>query len=92
MLPVVVGVTETVRSILLYSLVLVALTVMFYVIPEVGLIFLTAALVLGSLFLYLAWRLFRYAGMRQARTLYLYSLAYLALIFGAVMVDSAVSL
>ena len=92
MLPVVRGVPETVRTIMLYSLLLVALTVVFFVLPEVGLIYLLFALPLGGLLLMFAWRLFRSTGSQGAKPLYLYSLLYLALLFAGVMIDSAVSL
>jgi len=92
MLPVVRGVPETVRTIMLYSLLLVALTVVFYVLPEVGLVYLLFALPLGGLLLMFAWRLFRSAGSQGSKPLYLFSLAYLALLFVGVMLDSSVSL
>ena len=92
MLPVVKGVPETVRSILLYSALLVALTVMFFVLPEVGLIYLIFAAPLGLVLLWLSWRLWRSSGDRGAKPLYLYSLLYLALLFAGVMIDSSVAL
>ena len=91
MLPVVQGLTETGRAIFLYSLVLVALTLMFFTVRAVGWLYLSTALALGVPFVYLAWRLMQRGGVRRARHLYLYSLLYLALLFGGVMVDSAVS-
>ena len=92
MLPVVRGVPETARSIMLYSLLLVALTVMFFIIPEVGWIYFFLSIGLGALFLLMAWRLLYSGGSRGAKALYLYSLAYLALLFGGIMVDSTVAL
>jgi protoheme IX farnesyltransferase len=107
MLPVVKGVESTKRSILAYTVVVVALTILFFFTTEAGLIYLPAALVLGAVFLFLAWRLAfpayrpahaltqggdRTVGTRSERRLYLYSLAYLALLFAAIMVDSAVGL
>ena len=92
MLPVVKGVPETVRSILLYSVLLVALTVMFFVLPEVGLIYLIFAAPLGLVLLWLSWRLWRSSGDWGAKPLYLYSLLYLALLFAGVMIDSSVAL
>ncbi len=91
MLPVVQGLTETGRAIFLYSAALVALSLMFFTVGAVGWIYLTMALLLGGMFLYLAWRLMRDGGVRRARRLYLYSLLYLALLFVAVMVDSVAS-
>ena len=88
MLPVVQGVINTQRSIFLYTLVLVALTLMFYTLHQVGWIYLSAALALGACFILLAGRLLVDGSLRRARQVYLYSLLYLALLFGAVMLDS----
>ena len=88
MLPVVQGVNNTQRSIFLYTLVLVALTLMFYTLHQVGWIYLAAALALGACFILLAGRLLVDGSLRRARQVYLYSLLYLALLFGAVMLDS----
>ena len=92
MLPVVSGVRATAQSIALHTVVLVAITILFYTVQAVGLLYLTGAVVLGTLFLLLAWRLLRTGGVRGARSLYLYSLMYLAALFAIVMVDSAVKL
>ena len=100
MLPVVSGVATTRRIIMLYSIVVVALTVLFFFTTQaVGWIYLSGALVLGAIFLYLALRLaspFRSkraeANMQPERRLFLYSLLYLSLIFIFVMVDSVVAL
>ena len=99
MLPVVRGVATTRRNIMLYTVVVVALTILFFTTQAVGWIYLSAALALGAIFLFLAWRVVsvtgpgvRTAGMHGERRLYLYSLLYLALIFIAVMVDSVVGL
>lgn len=91
MLPVVRGITATKRAIFLYTLVLVALTIMFSTLEVVGLLYFSAALVLGSYFVYLAWRLMQLGGMRRARHVYLYSLLYLVLLFVSIMVDSMVA-
>ena len=87
MLPVVRGETETRRQILLYSVLLVAVTLL----PFAGQLFdwayLVAAVALGAAFLALALRLRRNPDRRAALRLYLFSLAYLALLFGAMVVD-----
>ena len=90
MLPVVVGVAETTKSIFLYTLVVVALTLMFFTTQAVGWIYFAASASLGVLFIYYAWRLTRQPDKKVAKVLYLYSLLYLALIFVALMVDSAI--
>ncbi|MBI2170759.1 MAG: protoheme IX farnesyltransferase [Chloroflexi bacterium] len=81
MMPVVLGVPETTRQVLLHSLILVTLTILFVTVYPVGWLYTSGAIVLGAYFLYLAWRLFRNPGIPAARRLYLYSLLYLALIF-----------
>ena len=90
MLPVVAGRETTVGNIFLYSLVLIALTLVFAATSAVGWIYLGSAVVLGGVFLSLAWRLKRDSTTPKARALYLYSLLYLALLFMAILADSMV--
>ena len=90
MLPVVSGVGETKRQIVLYATLLTALTVMFVVTREVDWIYGVSAAVLGVGYLYYAIRLLLSPGIEQAKPAYLFSLAYLALLFVAVMVDASV--
>jgi len=87
MLPVVRGARETTRQIVLYSLVLVAVTVVPFVWGTVGFVYLGAALALGAAFLLLAVRLRRQTTPRQASLLFHFSLLYLALLFAAMAVD-----
>jgi protoheme IX farnesyltransferase len=87
MLPVVRGTRETTRQIVLYSVVLVAVTVVPFVWGTLGLVYLGAALALGAAFLLLAVRLRREATPRQAAVLFHFSLLYLALLFAAMAVD-----
>jgi protoheme IX farnesyltransferase len=87
MLPVVRGDRETARQILLYTAVLVALTVVPFLTGTFGPVYLAAAALLGGYFLRLAWRLRRELTPRNASVLFHYSLAYLALLFVAVAVE-----
>ena len=87
MLPVVRGERETVKQILLYTLVLIAVTLVPFAIGLSGVPYLAAALVLGGIFLWLALRLRSDLVPRQAAVLFHYSLAYLALLFVALAVD-----
>jgi protoheme IX farnesyltransferase len=87
MLPVVRGARETTRQIVLYSVVLVAVTVVPFVWGTLGLVYLGAALALGAAFLLLAVRLRRETTPRQAAVLFHFSLLYLALLFVAMAVD-----
>jgi protoheme IX farnesyltransferase len=90
MLPVVAGVNETKRSILLYTILLTALTAMFFTTRAVGWVYFVGALALGIGFVYSAYRLMRRPEIEGAKSTYLYSLAYLALLFTLMMIDSMV--
>ncbi|MFQ5873567.1 MAG: heme o synthase [Dehalococcoidia bacterium] len=92
MLPVVKGVRKTTWNILLYSILLVALTLLFFTTRAVDWVYLGGAVALGALFMYFAWRLWRRGKIGDARSAYLYSLIYLAGLFVAMMVDSTVSI
>jgi protoheme IX farnesyltransferase len=87
MLPVVRGEVETRRQILLYSVLLWAVTQLPFCAGGLGTIYLVASLVLGGLFIGGAWLLTKRADRRSALRLYLFSLAYLALLFGAMVAD-----
>jgi protoheme IX farnesyltransferase len=88
MLPVARGERETRRQILLYSLLLYAVTQLPFCAGGFGGIYLVASMVLGLAFIAGAVRLYRRADRRAALRLYLFSLAYLALLFGAMVVDA----
>ncbi len=89
MLPVVRGVSETTKQIVLYAIVLVALTVAPFFTGTFGTAYLVAALVLGAFFLALAVRLRRSTTPRNAALLFHYSLLYLAMLFAALAVAAA---
>jgi heme o synthase len=87
MLPVVKGERSTARSIVLYTVVLVGISLLPYFGNTVGLLYLGSALALGAAFLALAFRLRRATTPANARRLFTYSLAYLALLFVAMALD-----
>jgi heme o synthase len=87
MLPVVRGERETTRQIVLYSLVLVGVTLLPVAWRTFGAVYLASAAVLGAWFLLLAWRLRVEPPPARASGLFHYSLAYLALLFVAMAVD-----
>jgi protoheme IX farnesyltransferase len=87
MLPVVRGERETRRQILLYSVLLYAVTQLPYCAGGLGTIYLVASLVLGGTFIAGAVVLQRRADRRSALRLYLFSLLYLALLFAAMVAD-----
>jgi heme o synthase len=90
MLPVVRGDSETARSIVRYSLVLLAVSLLPVAARTVGVVYLASALVLGMMFLALAVALVRRTTPARARRLFSYSLAYLALLFVALALDPMV--
>jgi heme o synthase len=90
MLPVVRGERETTRSIVIYSFVLVAVTLLPVLGRTLGAVYLVSALVLGLLFIALALALQRQTTPARARRLFSYSLAYLALLFVAMAIDPVV--
>jgi protoheme IX farnesyltransferase len=93
MLPVVRGEAETARQIVLYSIALIAVSLLLLPAAGMGWIYLGAAVVLGGLFLRLALRLRADAANgRAAIGLFRYSISYLTLLFAAVAVDALVRL
>jgi protoheme IX farnesyltransferase len=95
MLPVVRGIAETSRQIGLYSILLVAISLLLFAVARLGWIYLAAAVVLGAVFLRQAWILWRQGSAPEASTaqairLYRYSISYLSLLFLAVAVDALV--
>jgi protoheme IX farnesyltransferase len=88
MLPVVRGEAETRKQILLYSVLLYTVTQLPFCAGGFGVIYLVASLTLGLGFVGGAVRLYRRADRASALQLYLFSLAYLALLFCAMVADS----
>ena len=88
MMPVVHGETETRRQIVLYTVLLTVLTLLPVVFGFFGALYAAVAVALGAAFLVLAVRLQRRADRASALRTYLYSLAYLALLFGAMVLDA----
>lgn len=91
MLPVVAGPAETRRQIWLYSLVLVVLALVPSFIGMAGVAYLIAAVGLGAMFLYLAWRVRKITEGREgdaaARHLFGFSILYLFLLFAVMLVE-----
>ena len=89
MMPVVAGESATQLQILLYTVLLLPLTVLFYfATTKIGLLYLVSTLVLGLVFFALAFKLWRTGERRDTANLYKFSLLYLFLLFIAVMVDT----
>jgi heme o synthase len=87
MMPVVRGERETRRQILLYTLLLYAISQLPFCAGAFGGVYLVASIGLGLLFIAGAVLLYRRADRRSALRLYLFSLLYLALLFGAMVAD-----
>ena len=87
MLPVVRGDRATARQIGWYSVVLVGVSLLPFAWRTAGVLYVAVALVLGVVFLRLAWRLRRETTPLRARLLFRYSLLYLALLFVAMVLD-----
>jgi protoheme IX farnesyltransferase len=95
MLPVVKGIPETTRQIALYTVLMVAISLLLWPVARMGLIYLGAAVGLGAVFIWQAWALWRRGSSEEASTqgaiaLYKYSISYLSLLFLAVAVDALI--
>jgi protoheme IX farnesyltransferase len=88
MMPVVHGETETRRQILLYAVLLMALTLLPVAFGFFGIVYAIAAAALGGAFIVRAYDLYRQADRSSALRAYLFSLLYLALLFGAMVLDA----
>jgi heme o synthase len=91
MLPVVAGPDETRKQILIYSLLLVPLAVAPVLTGLGGRVYLLASVVLGAVFLWLAWQVYRVregrAADAQAKRLFGFSILYLFLLFAVILVE-----
>lgn len=87
MLPITHGERYTLLHILLYTLTMIAATLLPFVYGMCGYIYLVAALALGGVFLGYAWKLFRNYSDGLAQRMFRYSILYLSLLFAALLVD-----
>jgi protoheme IX farnesyltransferase len=87
MLPVVRGDAETKRQILWYTIVLIGLTLAAVPLRMMGTLYLACALALDAAFLYYSVRVVSIGSIASERTLYKFSMLYLALLFAAMVVD-----
>ena len=90
MMPVVSGEAATRVQILLYTVLMLPLTVMYYfATSKLGVVYLVSAVVLGLVFFGLAFKLWRSGERKDTVNLYKFSLLYLFLLFVALMFDAA---
>jgi protoheme IX farnesyltransferase len=87
MLPVTHGEKYTLLNIFLYTLVLFAVTLMPYISGMSGVVYLASAMALGAVFIGYAWKMYRDYSDALARKTFRYSIVYLSLLFGALLVD-----
>lgn len=87
MLPVTHGVEFTKLHILLYTLMLMTVTLLPFIIHMSGIIYLSGAIALGLGFIYYAFRLYHEEGDELAMKTFAYSIMYLTALFGFLLVD-----
>ncbi len=87
MLPVTHGNDFTRLHILLYTILLTAVTIMPFASHLSGAIYLTGAMLLNAVFLYHAWRLYRAYSDDRARRTFVYSIQYLMALFALLLID-----
>jgi heme o synthase len=90
MLPAVRGTHGTAVSILVYSVAVVATSLVLLPVAGLGALYLTAAVALGVVLVGAAVRVLREGGVRTAMSLFHFSITYLALLFAAAAVDRVV--
>ncbi|HEX8917135.1 MAG TPA: heme o synthase [Chloroflexota bacterium] len=91
MMPVVMGDAETRRHIFLYTLLLIAVSLLLFCSGVMGFLYLATALILGGIMLFMAYRLLRGGSPRWAHRLFWFSNSYLALLFAVMAVDRVLS-
>ena len=87
MLPVTHGMPFTQFHVFLYSIALAATTLLPFAVRMSGLIYLVSAIVLDAVFLWFGWRIWRNYSDLLARKAFAFSILYLALLFGALLLD-----
>ena len=91
MLPVVAGRAETKRQILLYSVLLVPISLTPWALGFAGAVYGSAAAMLGAILIFLSWQVRRSndGERRPARRLFVFSMLYLVLLFGVLLMNAA---
>ncbi len=87
MLPITHGMKFTQLQIWLYTIALVATTILPFAVGMSGLIYLISAVILGVIFLWYAWQIYKHYTDLIARKTFAYSIIYLSLLFAALLVD-----
>ncbi|MCU7877848.1 MAG: heme o synthase [Candidatus Thiodiazotropha sp. (ex Lucinoma borealis)] len=92
MLPVTHGIEFTKQQILIYSLMLLAVSLLPFVIHMSGYLYLVGALLLGCGFIYHAYKLLRSDGREHAMKTFAFSILYLSLLFTLLLTDHYLNL
>jgi protoheme IX farnesyltransferase len=87
MLPITHGEQYTRLHILLYTIILFAVTMMPFISGMSGIVYLASAVLLGAVFLAYAWKIYREYSDDLARKTFRYSIVYLSLLFAALLID-----
>ena len=87
MLPITHGMEFTRFHVWLYTIVLVATSLLPFAVRMSGVMYLVSAVVLGVIFLWYAWRIWRHYDDIVARKAFAYSIIYLSLLFAALLID-----
>ena len=87
MLPSVVSLKTTASRMVLYTVILWALTLVFSPVAGMGHLYLGAAVILGGLFTFLTVKLYRNPSNQLAMKVFTYSITYITLLFGAMALD-----
>ena len=87
MLPVTHGVQFTKLQIILYTIIMILVSLLPFVVMMSGLFYLIAALVLGSIFLYYSFALYFDENDEHAFPTFVYSIYYIFFIFAALLID-----
>jgi protoheme IX farnesyltransferase len=84
------GEAKTRRHIFVYTIELVAVTLLLPLFNLAGTVYLVSSIILGGFLLYAAWRVFKVGGNKVAWTMYRWSSMYLMFIFLAIMIDAVI--
>ena len=90
MMPVVKGIEYTKIQIVLYSILLMVVSLLLFATGYFGHLYLIGAAILGGIFIQKSWKLKQSSGADNSMSLFLYSIVYLTLIFLLMIVDRAV--
>lgn len=87
MLPITHGLKFTQFHVLLYTIALFDTTMLPFAVGMSGWPYLISAVILGAIFLWYAWRIYREYSDRLARKTFTFSITYLSLLFAALLID-----